>query len=122
VILLLQLEQHYLDILFSLPANLRYNFLPTAGSSLGYKHTEDALAKISGANNPMYGKVPASAFQSGYAALNPMYGKTHTSESRAKMSDSQKLVDRSGANHPMYGKVPASAFSIRSCSCKCDDY
>jgi len=44
---LLQLEQHYLDILFSLPTNLRYNFLPTAGSSLGYKHTEDALAKIS---------------------------------------------------------------------------
>jgi group I intron endonuclease len=44
---LLQREQHYLDILFSLPTNLRYNFLPTAGSSLGYKHTEEALAKIS---------------------------------------------------------------------------
>src|SRR4051812_8616092 len=75
---LLELEQHYLDILFSLPTYLRYNFLPTAGSSLGYKHTEDALAKMSeansGANNPMYGKVPASAFESG--ANNPMYGKS----------------------------------------------
>jgi group I intron endonuclease len=46
----------------------------------------------------------------GSPANHPMYGKTHTPESRAKMSDSQKLVDRSGANHPMYGKVPASAF------------
>src|SRR5690349_17624005 len=76
---LLKLEQHFLDILFSLPTNLRYNFNPTAGSSLGYKHTEEALAKISEANsggnnpmygrtgayNPMYGKVPANAFQSG---------------------------------------------------------
>src|SRR4051795_9340450 len=70
---LLELEQHYLDILFSLPTNLRYNFLPTAGSMLGYKHTEEALAKLSeansGANNPMYGKS---------GALNPMYGITPT--------------------------------------------
>src|SRR5207245_934076 len=68
---LLQREQYYLDILFSLPANLRYNFNPTAGSSLGYKHTEDARAKISdsmtGANNSMYGRT---------GALNPMYGKS----------------------------------------------
>jgi len=38
-----------------------------------------------------------------------MFGKTHTPESKAKMSDSQQLVDRSGAmtgalNH-MYGKT-----------------
>jgi group I intron endonuclease len=42
---LLKLEQHFLDILFSLSANFRYNFNTTAGSLLGYKHTEDALAK-----------------------------------------------------------------------------
>ena len=70
---LLELEQHYLDILFSLPTNLRYNFLPTAGSSLGYKHTEEALAKLSEANS---------------GANNPMYGKTHTPESKAQISDS----------------------------------
>src|SRR3954466_2596577 len=62
---LLQREQHYLDILFSLPTNLRYNFLPTAGSSLGYKHTPETLAEVSGANNSMYGKVAANAFESG---------------------------------------------------------
>jgi group I intron endonuclease len=65
---------------------IRYNFLPTAGSSLGYKHTEEALAKLSEANS---------------GANNPMYGKTHTPETRAQMS---------GANNHMYGKVPASAF------------
>jgi hypothetical protein len=41
-----------------------------------------------------------------------MYGKTHTPETRAQMSDSQKLVDRTGANHPMYGKVAANAMTI----------
>jgi hypothetical protein len=64
-------EQKYLDCLFSLPESLRYNFNPIAGSSLGYKHTEETRAKISksqllidrtGANNPMFGNVPANAF------------------------------------------------------------
>jgi len=54
-------EQHYLDILFTLPANLRYNFNSTASSMLGYKHTPESLAKMSnykyGANNPMYGRT-----------------------------------------------------------------
>jgi group I intron endonuclease len=31
---LLQREQHYLDILFSLPAYLRYNFSPVAGAPI----------------------------------------------------------------------------------------
>jgi len=62
---------------------------------LGYKHTEEALAKLSeansGANNPMYGKVPVNAFESG--ANNPMYGRT-------------------GELNPMYGQVPANAMTI----------
>ena len=70
VLLQLRREQHYLDILFKLPAHLRYNFNPTAGSTLGYKHTEESLAKMSGANNHMYGKVPASAFQSVFVLDN----------------------------------------------------
>jgi group I intron endonuclease len=92
----LKREQHYLDILFSLPANLRYNFNPTAGSSLGYKHTgrrklgpksqrliqvELILQKaqmsdsMSGANNPMYGRTEAN---------HPRYGRTHSPESSDK--------------------------------------
>jgi len=101
---LLDLEQKHLDWLFSLPAELRYNFNPIAGSSLGYKHTEDTRAQMSksqqlvdrsGENNPMYGRTGEN---------HPMYGKSHSDETRAQISKSQQLVDRSGENHPMYGK------------------
>jgi hypothetical protein len=44
---LLAREQHWLDWLFSLPSNLRYNFNPTAGTTLGYKHSEESRAKMS---------------------------------------------------------------------------
>ncbi|RUO96033.1 hypothetical protein BC936DRAFT_142731, partial [Jimgerdemannia flammicorona] len=64
---LLAREQFWLDWLFSLPAERRYNYLPTAGSLLGYKHSDETRAKMSGENHPMY-------------------GKTHTEESRAKTS------------------------------------
>ena len=41
---LLAMEQKHLDWLFSLPESFRYNFLSTAGSSLGYIHSEETLA------------------------------------------------------------------------------
>src|SRR5690242_17894861 len=51
---------------------LRYNFCPIAGAPIaGRTHTPESKAQISdsppysGTNNPMYGKVPASAFQIG---------------------------------------------------------
>ena len=68
---LLAMEQVHLNRLFSLQicgSELRYNFNPTAGSSLGYKHTEDARAQLSDANK---------------GAKNPMYMKSHTPETRA---------------------------------------
>ena len=100
---LLALEQKHLDRLFSLPESLRYNFNPTAGSILGYKHTEDTMAKMSGENNHMYGRthtpetlVKISEAMSG--ANHPMYGRTHTPETLVKISEAM-----SGANNPMYG-------------------
>jgi len=85
---LLKREQHFLDILFSLAKELRYNFNPTADSRLGATHTPESKAKtsdsISGANNPMYGRTGAN---------HPMFGRT-------------------GANNPMYGKVPATAMTV----------
>jgi len=48
-------EQYYIDLL-----KPKYNILKKAGSSLGYKHTDDTRAKISssmsGENHPMFGK------------------------------------------------------------------
>jgi hypothetical protein len=44
---------------------LRYNFLPTAGSPLGVKRSDETKAKMSesitGDKNPMYGKVSGVA-------------------------------------------------------------
>jgi group I intron endonuclease len=39
-------EQRYLDLLFSLEASLRYNFLPSAGSSLGCPLSVEARVKM----------------------------------------------------------------------------
>jgi len=67
---LIQREQYYFDLL-----NPEYNILEIAGSSLGYKHTKEAIAKISSA---LKGQLKGE--------LNPMFGKKHTEESIAKMS------------------------------------
>jgi len=50
-----------LDLLWSLPANFRYNFVTQAGSVKGYQHTEEAKQLLSelrkGDKNPMFGKT-----------------------------------------------------------------
>jgi group I intron endonuclease len=88
---LLQREQHYLDWLFTLPADLRYNFARFAEAPFkGLTHTPESKAQMS----------------------DSISGRTHTPESKAQMSISQQLVDRSGANHPMYGNVAANAQTV----------
>jgi group I intron endonuclease len=89
--LLLSREQNYLQWLFTQPEHLRYNFLPTAGSSLGYQHAEEAKAKMSGRVLSDCTKAAISAAKVG--ENNPMYGKT-------------------GSNHPMYGSVSATALGV----------
>jgi group I intron endonuclease len=60
-------EQYYLNLL-----EPKYNILQTAGSSFGYKHTEETKSKISialkGENNPMFGRK---------GEKNPMFGKSN---------------------------------------------
>jgi len=43
-------EQYWMDLL-----KPEYNILPTAGSSLGFRFTEEQKQKLSGENNPMFG-------------------------------------------------------------------
>lgn len=77
------------------PFEMLYNLTPAAGSLYGYKHTEEAKAKmklyyINKNNHPMYNKTHTSetkAIISKPGLLNPMYGKKHTAEARAKISD-----------------------------------
>jgi group I intron endonuclease len=75
--------------------NNLYNFMQTATSLLGYKHTNEAKLKMSNRfqdinNHPMYGKthtIEARALISKPGVLNPMYGKKHNSFSKQMISD-----------------------------------
>lgn len=88
-------EQHYIDLL-----KPEYNILKKAGSSLGFKHSEETLKKLSAAQKAIdrLGKN------------HPMFGKKHTEESLAKISDAKKgekhpMFGRKNVNHPRYGKA-----------------
>jgi hypothetical protein len=108
-------EQYYLDnILFALENDNRFNqlgfnTLRKAGNSLGYKHTKETIEKMSGKNNPMYGKSVwrgkkhtdeskklISDNRKGLALKekNHFYDKTHTEESKKKMSESRRNKSR----------------------------
>ena len=109
-------EQYYLDAL-----NPEYNIAPTAGSSLGVRHTEEVRIKQTGERNHFYGKhhsVETRAKMSAALAgkRHPNYGKHPSAETRRKMSNAHKRehlsietraklsVAKSGKRHPNYGK------------------
>jgi hypothetical protein len=50
--LILEREQYYLNSL-----KPSYNILIKAGNSIGYKHSEESILKMSNVNNPMFGKT-----------------------------------------------------------------
>ena len=72
-------EQYYLDLI-----KPEYNILQTAGSNLGYKHTEETLAKLKAREVSEEVRALYSSRKKG--ENNPMFGRT-------------------GINHPMYGKA-----------------
>lgn len=96
----------------SMLPDLLFNFLLTAYSLLGYKHTDEAKAKISevqigkrvGENNPMFGKnhtdeSKAKMSEAKIGNNNSMFGKTHSDEIKAKIS-----AALSGNKSPWFGK------------------
>jgi group I intron endonuclease len=107
---LLDLEQKYLKWVFTLPANLCYNFARIAEAPFtGLTHTPETRAKISeaqtGKTRTPETRAKLSEAQTG--ALNSMFGKTPSPESLALMSDA-----KTGANNPIFGKIPANAMTI----------
>lgn len=80
----IQREQYYIDLL-----GPEYNILKTAGSSFGYKHTAETLAKLRGrvlSEEAKANMVGPRASMIG--DKNPMFGKTHSEEIRKKIAES----------------------------------
>jgi group I intron endonuclease len=82
--IILEREQYYLDQIFSVDQPNTYNILQVAGSVLGFKHTQESLAKMSEAKT---------------GVNHPLFGKFHSAETKAILSEV-----RSGENNPMFGK------------------
>jgi len=74
---LLEREQHWLDWLFALPEQFRYNFAPTAGSCLGVVRSPETRAKMSAARkgdgNPMYGVTGEDHPKTGVKGVKPSH-------------------------------------------------
>jgi group I intron endonuclease len=110
---LLSREQFYLDCVFKLPKNLRYNISKVAEASFsGLNHLPETRVKMSeaktGVNNPMSGKSHSPESKALISGANHhMYGKSHSNETRVKISDAL-----TGPNNPMYGKVPTHAITV----------
>jgi group I intron endonuclease len=89
------------EVIKSFPFEDLYNYKREATSSLGYKHTIEAIEKmkkrfLNKANHPMYGKKHdnfALAKISKPGILNPMYGKKHTLETKQKMSLAKSKIN-----------------------------
>ena len=75
---ILEREQYYLDILFTKYIEKNLNLSPTAGSTLGFKHSSRFKLNRKG-------------------KLNPMFGKTFSPEYL-----SMQTRDRKGVNNPMF--------------------
>ena len=79
-------EQYYLDLL-----KPDYNILQQAGSSLGYLHNEETLAKMSSSRtrekHPMFGKLHSEETRAKMSATSK--GRTQNEETRAKISSSK---------------------------------
>jgi group I intron endonuclease len=81
--LILSREQYYINLI-----EPKYNILKIAGSSLGYKHTEESFSKFSGENHHLF-------------------GKKHSPSTIVKLSgENNHMFGKRGELHPMYGKSP----------------
>lgn len=81
---LLEREQYYLDLL-----KPTYNILKLAGSSIGFKHSENTKIKISKSLKGVY-----------IGERSSLFGRTHTEETKKLMSQT-----KIGINNPLYGKT-----------------
>lgn len=98
-------EHEWIAILNTYEDNFHYNLTP--GGDFNPMKVPEIAAKISGENNPWFGKKGEEA---------PFFGHKHTSETKEKISkarsgkklseEHKKKISKahSGKNHPMYDK------------------
>lgn len=96
-LLILKREQQYLDNF-----EPKYNILKVAGSSLGFKHTEESLIKISKIH---LGRIVSEETRAKMSLAktgdnHPFYGKSHSADTKARISEI-----RFGKNNPMFGRI-----------------
>ena len=97
---LLKREQFWLDWTKSYEVSVGYNLAPTAGNSLGVKHSEETKTRMSEAKKKM---TPETKQRMRLNRLGKKHteeqkdkiskgliGRTHSEETKAKMSSSQK--------------------------------
>lgn len=92
--LLIQREQHWMDLHKSYERLRGYNLSPTAQSNLGIKFSEETRQKLSeahrGKNNPMFGRKHNEETKEKIRSTK--LGKNATKETRKKMSLSHKGI------------------------------
>jgi group I intron endonuclease len=118
---LLNREQYYIDLLKPV-----LNLNPTAGSSLGFKHSDETkalLAKLR-TGKPLSDETKQLLSELFSGELNPFWGKTHNLDTLTRMKLSkigelnpmygrdkspefieQMYKDKHGSNNPMWGKT-----------------
>lgn len=109
--ILLEREQHHIDI------KADYNICPTAGNTLGMKHTPEARAKIVEAKKHLspetYARMSAAHKGKQVGDKNPNFGRKHTPEALAKIgAASLGRVTFSGKKHTEETKKKISARKI----------
>lgn len=100
-------EQFYLDWAFKRYGLLVLNYLREAGSSFGFKHTEETKKLLSLLKKGLkYSEETKEKRKDMFKGeLNPFSGKSHKPETIAKMKDCKK-----GEKNPMYQKIKSPEF------------
>jgi group I intron endonuclease len=127
--LLLFEEQTLIDKLNACDKNIGYNLSKIAGSTIGYKYSEESKLKMSytklNSNSLYHNKILKKTLlnkdkehyfinktikvKNDKNKTNPFYGKTHSEESKLKMSDAKK-----GDKNPHFGKGPMLGKKLKS--------
>ena len=108
-IFMLEREQFYLDLLFNKYNHKKLNLSPTAGSTLGFKHSSKCRLNRTGPLNPMFGKVYSSEFinmqtRNKKGVNNPMFGTVKCSNTLAKLINLVYVYD--SGTRTLIGKYP----------------